>query len=115
MNKLSSDKVAGVLAQVPAVLRAQQEKIASLQEKIAFYERRDRATKIASDMTRKNLDSETDIEQKIDALMRPDANLDVIEKAVEMSAQQVKLASLSEDYPGNASDASSRFEMGVLE
>lgn len=113
MNKLSSEQVAGVLGQVGPALRAQQQEIVSLQEKVAFYERRDRATKIASDMTRKNLDPELSFEEKVAHLMQPETNLDVLEQAVNMSAQQVKLASLS-DHPGTSTDAAAAFEQGIL-
>jgi hypothetical protein len=37
----------------------------------------------------------------------------VVEKAIEMSAPQVKLASIS-DHAGNPSDARSAFEVGIL-
>lgn len=113
MNKLSSDKVAGILGQVGPALRAQQVEITDLKEKVAYYERRDRATKIASDMTRKNLDPETTFEEKVAHLMQPETNLDVLEQAVSMSAQQVKLASLS-DHPGSSLDAAAAFEAGIM-
>jgi microcystin degradation protein MlrC len=115
MEKLSSTKVASILSQVPATLRAQAEEISSLKEKVAFYERRDRAEKIATDMTRKNLDTETPFEQKVASLMDPSTDLTVIEKAIEMSAHQVKVASLS-DHPGAGGDddAVARFESTLL-
>lgn len=113
MEKLASDKVAEVLGQVGPALRAQQEEITTLKEKVAFYERRDRATKLASEMTRKNLDPDSTFEEKVAKFMQPEANLDVIEEAVNMSAQQVKLASLS-DHPGSGIDAASAFEHGIV-
>jgi hypothetical protein len=69
MNKLSSTKVAEVLAQVPVALRAQQEEIAQLKEKIAHYEKRDRVIKIASAMQTKNLDPDTSYDEKVENLM----------------------------------------------
>jgi hypothetical protein len=113
MNKLSSTKVAEVLAQVPVALRAQQEKIAELQEKVAHYEKRDRVIKIASAMQAKNLDPETAYDEKIENLMGSD-NLDVVEKAIELSAPQIKLAALS-DHPGNPSNAEDAFIAGLVE
>lgn len=113
MNKLSSTKVAEVLAQVPVALRAQQEEIAQLKEKIAHYEKRDRVVKIASAMQQKNLDPETSYDEKIENLMGSD-NLDVVEKAIELSAPQVKLAALS-DHPGNPSNAEDAFVQGLLD
>lgn len=112
MNKLSSTKVAEVLAQVPVALRAQQEKIAELQEKVAHYEKRDRVIKIASAMQAKNLDPETSYDEKVENLMGSN-DLDVVEKAIEFSAPQVKLAALS-DHPGNPSNAEDAFVAGLL-
>lgn len=112
MNKLSSVKVAEVLAQVPQTLRAQQEEIRALKEKVAHYEKRDRVVKIASEMQTKNLDPDTTLEEKIESLMAQD-DLDVYEKAIELSAPQIKVAALS-DHPGNASDAESAFVAGIM-
>lgn len=113
MQKLASTKVAEVLAQVPVALRAQQEEIAQLREKVAHYEKRDRVIKIASAMQAKNLDPETSYEEKITNLMDSE-NLDVVEKAIDLSAPQIKLAALT-DHPGNASDAESAFIAGLVD
>lgn len=113
MNKLSSTKVAEILAQAPVALRAQQEKIAALQEKVAFYEKRDRVTKIASVMQTKNLDPETSYDDKVSNLMEAN-DLDVYEKAIELSAPQIKVAALS-DHPGNPSNAEDAFVAGLMD
>lgn len=112
MNKLSSTKVAEVLGQVGPTLRALSEENSVLKEKVAHYERRDRVEKIASRMEEKNLDPETSYDDKVEALMGAD-DLGVVEKAVEFSAPQIKLAALS-DHHGNPSDAASAFEMGIV-
>lgn len=113
MNKLSSTKVAEVLTQVPIALRAQQEKIASLEEKIASFEKRDRATKIASAMQTKNLSPDTSYDEKVAALLERD-DLDVYEKAIDLSAPQIKLAALS-DHPSNAANAEDAFIAGLMD
>lgn len=120
MNKLSSTKVAEVLSQIGPALQASQEKIASqnetiaeLKEKIAQYERRDRVTKIANQMQAKNLNPDSTLDEKIESLMGAD-DLDVVEKAIDYSAPQIKVASLS-DHSGNASDAESSFVAGLME
>ncbi len=120
MQKLSSEQAGQILGQVAPTLRAQQQKIQSQEamigeqaEKLAFYQRRERAEKIAAQLEAKGLDPESTFTQKVDGLMSPDKNLDVIEEAVGMSAPQIKLASLS-DNPGNPSDAKSAFEAAVL-
>lgn len=115
MEKIAHTKVAEVLAQVGPTMRAQQERIEALTEKLAHYEKRDRVTKLASEMQAKNLNPESSFEEKFDNLMvTDDGKLDVIEQAILMSAPQVKLAALS-DHPGNGgSDAESAFIAGVL-
>jgi hypothetical protein len=112
MNKLSSTKVAEVLNQVGPALRALSGENQVLKEKIAQYEKRDRVEKIASTMEEKHLDPETSFDQKVESLMNAD-DLGVVEKAVELSAPQIKLAALS-DHPGNPSDAASAFESGIV-
>ena len=115
MNKLSSTKVAGVLAQVPGTLRALSEENTALKEKLAHYQKMERVTKIASSMQAKNLDPDSDYNQKVEHLMGSN-DLDVVEKAIELSAPQIKLAALS-DSPGNSGgvDAESAFVSGILD
>lgn len=114
MNKIA-EMVPQVLEQVPTVLRALSEENQELKEKVAFYQKRERVEKLASDMEHKNLDPESTYEQKVEKLMQtPDEDVGVVEKAVDLSAQQVKLASLS-DNPGNPSDATSAFEAAILQ
>lgn len=121
MQKISSEQASQILGQVGPTLRAQQQQIQSLTaekqeltEKVAFYQKRERAEKIATQLEAKGLDPDTTYTQKVESLMGTDKNLDVIEEAVGMSAPQIKLASLS-DNPGNASDAKSAFEIAILE
>lgn len=112
MQKLSSTKVAEVLSQVGPTLRAQQAEIQSLKEKVAFYQRKERVEKIANEMEAKNLDPDSTLEQKVQRLMEGE-DLDVVEKAIDMSAPQIKLAALSDD-PGNTADAEEAFAAGIL-
>lgn len=113
MEKLSTEKVAGILRQVGPVLRAQSEEIADLKEKLAGKNLRERAEKIASQMDAKNLEPDLSHAEKVDRLLQND-DLDVVEKAIDMSAQQVKLASVS-DEPGSDTDARTAFETALFE
>lgn len=118
MQKLSSTKVAEVLHQVGPAMRALSEENQALKEKVAHYERRDRVTKIASVMQQKNLDPESSYEDKIETLMKPESNLDVIEQAIDLSAPQIKLAALSDqagNAGGGADQAADTFISGILE
>lgn len=112
MQKLSSTKVAEVLRQVGPTLRGLSEENQALKEKLAHYEKRDRVEKIASAMEAKNLNPEASFDEKVEQLMAAD-DLGVVEKAVELSAPQIKLAALSDD-PGNPSDAESMFVAGIV-
>lgn len=113
MNKLSSTKVAEVLAQVPIALRALSQENQELKEKVASFEKQARATKIATSMQSKNLSPDTSYEEKVAALLERD-DLDVYEKAIDLSAPQIKLAALS-DHPGNAANAEDAFAAGLMD
>lgn len=115
MEKLSHTEVTGILSQVGPTLRAQQAEIEALREKVATYEKRDRVTKLASEMQAKDLDPDTSLEEKVDRLMEsPESDLVVIEKAVGLSAPQLKLAHIA-DRSGHAADPASEFEAQILE
>jgi hypothetical protein len=111
-TKLSAEKTAEVLRQVGPTLRAQASEISALKEKLASYEKRARAEKLATEMDAKGLNPELNHDEKVERLLGQD-NLDVVEKAVDMSAQQVKLASVS-DFSGEGSDALTAFESAIL-
>ncbi len=113
MNKLSSDKVAEVLAQAGPALRALLEENAELKVKIAHYNQLERVEKLAKTMEEKGFDSQISHEEKVQRLMGAD-DLDVVEKAIDLSAPQFKLASVS-DNPGNSSDALGALELAIME
>lgn len=113
MNKIAGEKAAEVLRQVGPALRALSGENTTLKEKLAFYEKKERVEKIASSMDAKNLEPELSHEEKVERLMGQD-DLDVVSKAVDMSAQQVKLASIS-DYPDSGHDAKTAFESAIME
>ncbi len=121
MQKLSSVKVAEVIAQVGPTLRAQQEvihaqgeEITSLREKLAYHEKAARVLKLAEEMQAKGLDPDSTLEEKARNLMARD-DIQVVEEAVKMSPHQVKLASVSADDSGGSSGAISAFEAAILE
>ncbi len=112
MIKISSEKTAEVLRQVGPTLRALSEENQTLKEKVATYEKRARVEKLATEMDAKGLQPELSHDEKVERLMGQD-DLDVVEKAVDMSAQQVKLASVS-DFPGDGTDAKTAFESAIV-
>lgn len=85
MMKLSADTLRNVTAQRDELL-----------EKVAHYEKKERAERIASAMQEKGLEPEVPFSEKVAGLMKRD-NLDVVEEAVSISAPQMKLASVHED------------------
>jgi hypothetical protein len=113
MKKLASDKVAATLSQVGPTLRALSEENQTLKEKVAAFQKRDRVEKIATHMEAKELDPSSSREEKVAALSEQ-TDLDVVEKAIELSAPQIKLASVS-DSPGNPSSASDAFAVGLMD
>jgi len=67
-----------------------------LKTKVAAFEKRARAEKIASEMESKGLNLGSTFEQKVAELLEND-RLDVVEEAVGLAAPQIKLASVHED------------------
>ena len=70
-------------------------------------------SKLAKTMEEKGFDPQISHEEKVQRLMDAD-DLDVVEKAIDLSAPQFKLASVS-DNPGNASDALGALELAIME
>lgn len=114
MIKLSQEQVGQVAGQAARAIRELAAENNQLKEKVASWERRERAEKIASEMQAKNLDPDTSFADKVQKLMSSNQDLDVVEQAVGLASQQVKLAALT-DLPGSPSDAASAFEQAILE
>jgi hypothetical protein len=91
IDKLSHNQMREIFSDASLALRALNNENAELKEKLAFYQKRERVEKIASEMERKGLDPDTSYEEKINGLM-DQGNLDVIEKAVNLQAKQIKVA-----------------------
>lgn len=115
MIKVSSQQLQEVLQQGAETIRHLSAENQTLKEKVASHDRQIRVEKIASDMEAKRLDPESTYAEKVAKLLQR-SNLDAVEEAVGLAAQQVKLASLSDD-PGNGdiSNAAGRFIAGLLE
>lgn len=127
MEKISSQKVAAVLSTVPVMLRnlAQERddlltKVASLQQKVEDYERRERVESIAKEAEAKHLHSlgET-MEEKIAHLeqaVQSGRNIDIIEEAVKLSAKEGSIAQLSIDDKevGNGASELESYLLGSL-
>jgi hypothetical protein len=116
-TKISHAQVAEVLADVPATLRKVAEENKSLKEKVAAYELRERTTKIASEMHRKNIHTDVSHDELVAHLEKQasEGKLDVIEKAIEYAAPDMgtKLAQLTSDERGTSSSSDlERFIVG---
>ena len=96
MNKISSAEVGQMMKVAAENLRALSEENQNLKVKVAAFEKKSRAEKIASAMETKGLEPELSFSDKVDGLLRRD-DLSVVEEAVGMSAPQMKLASVRED------------------
>jgi capsular polysaccharide biosynthesis protein len=92
LQKLASHTLR-VLSEENTTLR---EENSELIEKVASFEKRARAEKIANEMEAKGLNLGTTFEQKVAELLTND-RLDVVEEAVGLAAPQMKLASVHED------------------
>lgn len=102
MNKISAAQAGQMMKVAAENLRALSEENKSLKseneefrEKVANYEREERIVKIAKAMEAKNINNGLSLEEKIASLREHD-KLDALEEAVNFSAPQMKLASVSD-------------------
>ena len=96
MNKTAQAQAGQMMKLAAENLRALSEKYQEAVTKVAHYEKRERAEKIASKMEEKGLEPELTLQDKIAGLLQRD-DLSVVEEAVSMSAPQMKLASVAGD------------------
>lgn len=92
MMKLAAEHLRA-LSEENQMLAAQRDEAVS---KLAHYEKKEYAEKIAHLMEEKGLEPELHFQEKVAGLMRRE-DLSVVEEAVGMSAPQMKLASVHED------------------
>jgi regulator of replication initiation timing len=87
--------------------------VSTLREKVAGFEKRERAEKIAKEMDEKGLEPGASYSEKVAGLMGRD-NLDVVEEAIRMAAPQIKVAHIHDDSKvpvegGEGSQAEAQF------
>lgn len=95
MEKYSGAQVGQMMKLAAENVRALSTENQGLRAKIAHYEKRERAEKIAAAMEAKGLEPETTMEAKIANLLERE-DLSVLEQAVELTASQMKTASVAE-------------------
>lgn len=93
MNKTAQAQAGQMMKLAAENIQALSEENQDLKTKVAHYEKKERAEKIASKMEQKGLEPELSMEDKIAGLLKRD-DLSVVEEAVSMSAPQMKLASV---------------------
>ena len=96
MLKLSSTQVKQVLVEASEELQKLAHENLAMQEKIAYFERKERCEKIADLMSQKGVRPELTRQEKIAELISTEKSLDVIEEAVKLEPEQIKVASLSD-------------------
>lgn len=92
LHKLASSTIR-TLSQENVQLRSEN---GELKEKVAAFEKKARAEKIATLMEEKGINGSVPFQTKVAEIMAKE-NLDVLEEAVGMAAPQMKLASIHED------------------
>lgn len=93
MQKFSAAEAGQMMKLAAENLRALSAENQTLKEKVAHYEKHEKAERIAATMEEKGLEPELSLSEKIAGLMKRD-DLSVVEEAVGMSAPQMKLASV---------------------
>lgn len=111
MKKISHQQVQSLLKTASSTIRNLQSTNANLREKMAQYEKRARAEKIAADMEEKGLHADLSRQEKIAHLLEKAANLDVTEAAVKMASPQNAVLGSISDAPGGGMHA---FEQYIL-
>lgn len=96
MEKMSAAQAGQMMKLAAENLRVLSEENQDLRTKLAAYERKERAEKIAAAMVEKGLEPELSFEDKVAGLLKRE-DLEVVEEAVGMSAPQMKLASVHDD------------------
>lgn len=96
MDKLSNAEVGQLTKLSAETIRALSGENQELKAKVAHYEKRDKAEKIAMKMEEKGLEPDLTLKEKVDGLLKRD-DLNVVEEAVGMTAPQMKLASVKDD------------------
>ena len=116
MDKISNAQIAEVLSDAASTLRSQQAHISDLEEKLAARDLNDRSAKIASEMHRKGLELDVDVNELASRLEKVgEEKLATIEQAVDLVGPDMgsKIASINHDG-GHTSDSSNleRFILG---
>ncbi len=123
MHKLSAEKIAAVLMEVPGTLRALAQdrdgwRTEALEAKaeLAKIAKRNRIVKIASEMETKGLDSSHSMQERLSMLEKKasEGRLDVIEEAINMSPVSRPLGEIIENMPGQAKSDLESYILGEL-
>lgn len=96
MNKISHAEAGQMMKLAADSLRALSEENQDLKGKLAHYEKKEHAEKVAHLMEEKGIEPELSYQEKVAGLMKRD-RLDVVEEAVGLAAPQMKLASVHDD------------------
>jgi hypothetical protein len=123
MHKLSAEKIAAVLMEVPGTLRALAQdrdgwRTEALEAKaeLAKIAQKNRIAKIASEMETKGLDSSHSMQERLSMLEKKasEGRLDVIEEAINMSPVSRPLGEIIENLPGQAKSDLENYILGEL-
>lgn len=94
MIKISSTQIKEVLSETSNTLRKLASENEKLQEKLAFYTKKEQCEKLAMAMEEKGVKPELSRDEKIAELMNTEKDLEVIKEALELEPKTMKLASL---------------------
>lgn len=123
MQKLSAEKIAAVLMEVPSTLRALaqdrdswQHQALEAQAELAKIAQKNRIAKIASEMETKGLDGSHTMAQRLEMLEKKasEGRLDVIEEAINMSPVNRPFGEIIENLPGQARSDLENYILGEL-
>lgn len=108
-KKISAQQVQSLLKTASSTIRSLQGENVELREKVATFERRERAEKIAQSMEEKGLHADLSHQEKVAHILKRD--MGITEEAVKMASPQNSVLGSLDDRPGNGMSA---FEQYVL-
>ena len=123
MDKLSEEKIAAVLTEVPGTLRALgtdrdqwRNRAKTAEGELRKVAQRERIVKIANELGRKGLDEGRSMDSRIELLEKKAeaGKLDAIEEALDWKPGSIPLGEIVEDVPGQAASDLEAFILGDL-
>ena len=109
---MSSENVIGLLKTAQATMLTLGEENESLRQKVAEFERRDKARQIAFEMESKGLNADQSLDEKIASILGQD--IEIVDQAVKMASSGAELLGVPSDRTSLTSDPKTALEAVII-